>query len=288
MKVIRAGVLGFCMGVRRAVDLACAEAAHAAGSGKVFTLGPLIHNPRVLEELERQGVGFLENLPADLSGISVIIRAHGVSPITEQEIHSRGGRVVDATCPRVKAGQLKAGSLERAGYRLFLAGEAGHAEVLGIKGYAPGCFVVGNAGEARAAAAGLRVTEPDARTALIGQTTIRAEEYRSVADTIKEYFPRLEVVESICAATRDRQDSLRSLLDQVDAVVIAGGKESANTRRLFAIAEQREKPCVLAEAAGDIPAAFAAFQTVGLCAGASTPDSVIDEIEAALTEMNCG
>jgi 4-hydroxy-3-methylbut-2-enyl diphosphate reductase len=124
--------------------------------------------------------------------------------------------------------------------------------------------------------------ESGIKTALIGQTTISEEEYRSIGEAIKKYFPALEIIETICAATRERQDALRELLDKVDAVIIAGGKESANTRRLLAIAEKQGKPCALSESAADIPAGFAAFQTVGLCAGASTPDTVIDEIEDAL------
>ena len=284
MRVIRADVLGFCMGVRRAVELAYAE---AAGGGRVCTLGPLIHNPRVLDDLQKRGVEILDetNLPAGLHNAAVIIRAHGVSPAVEALIRERGGRVIDATCPRVKASQLKAKALAEAGYSLFLAGEERHAEIAGIRGYAAAasfCAVVGSATIAETAAAGLYAVRPDAKTALIGQTTISAEEYRATGDAIKRFFPNIEIAQTICAATAERQESLRRLLLQVDAVVIAGGKESANTRRLLAIALESEKPCVLAESAAGIPAAFAACKTVGVCAGASTPDAVIDEIERAL------
>lgn len=295
MKVIRAKVLGFCMGVRRAVDLARTEAARAA---RVFSLGPLIHNPRVLDELKRRGVDVLgeDELPRDLAGASLIIRAHGIGPRTETALRERGGRLIDATCPRVKASQLKAQSLAQAGYRLFLAGEAEHAEIIGVRGYAeagrrdlsPAACVVGNAAAAERAAAALRDTSPPGeavKTALIGQTTISAEEYRAIGGGIKKYFPDLEIIQTICAATTDRQDALRVLLEKVDALVVAGGKDSANTRRLLAIARERGKPCVLAESAGDIPPEFAAFQTLGICAGASTPDEVIDEIEQALESM---
>jgi 4-hydroxy-3-methylbut-2-enyl diphosphate reductase len=284
MRVIRADVLGFCMGVRRAVELAQAEAARG---GKVCTLGPLIHNPRVLEDLQKRGVEILdeENIPASLQNTAVIIRAHGVSPAIEARLWERGGRVIDATCPRVKMSQLKAQSLAEAGYSLFLAGEERHAEIAGIRGYAaaaPFCAVVGNAAMAETAAASRFSALPDAETALIGQTTISAEEYRATGEAIKQFFPRLEIAQTICAATAERQNSLRRLLGQVDAVIIAGGKESANTRRLLAIAAESGKPCALAETAAGIPAEFAVWKTVGICAGASTPDAVIDEIEQAL------
>lgn len=289
------------MGVRRALELAGAEADRAGGGG-VFTLGPLIHNPQALEALQNRGVKVIDEnrFPRDMDGASFIIRAHGISPQTETELRGRGGRVIDATCPEVKASQLKAKALVEAGYRLFLAGEAGHAELIGIRGYARAgagawaeasfCAVVGNAAEAEEAAAGLSVLSPSSaalrvKTALIGQTTISEEEYRAIGEGIKKYFPDLKIIQTICAGIRKRQDALRELLGKVDAVIIAGGKKSANTRRLLAIAEEQGKPCALVESAAVIPPGFSAFQTVGLCAGASTPDTVVDEIERALSTI---
>jgi 4-hydroxy-3-methylbut-2-enyl diphosphate reductase len=209
--------------------------------------------------------------------------------------------VVDATCPKVKASQLKAASLAKQGYRLFLAGEESHAEIAGIRGYAQDGWlnrdnadqsrqflqVVGGAEEAQTCAAELFAEDSSngglsAKTALIAQTTISAEEYQAIGEAISRYFPALEIVQTICAATRERQDSLRELLGKTDAVVIAGGKDSANSRRLLSIAEAAEKPCAIVESAGDIPPDFFRFETVGLAAGASTPDSVIDEIEDSL------
>ncbi|MCL2066270.1 MAG: 4-hydroxy-3-methylbut-2-enyl diphosphate reductase [Treponema sp.] len=294
MEVIRAAFLGFCMGVRRAVELAVAEAEHAGGApsaakGRVYTLGPLIHNPRVLSDLENLGVEILKNPSRQLAhdapdGSTLIIRAHGITCSLEEDLRSRGYRVVDATCPRVKASQLAAKKLTEAGCRLFLAGEASHAEIEGIVSYAGAgfCEVVENAEEAQTAAAKLYEREKDARTALIGQTTISPEEYVAVGEAIKKYFPALEIVPTICAATRDRLQSLEELLEKVDAVIIAGGRESANTRRLLAMAHNSGKPCVIAESAKDIPMVLYAFETVGLAAGASTPDSVIEEIEREL------
>jgi 4-hydroxy-3-methylbut-2-enyl diphosphate reductase len=220
------------MGVRRAVDIAHAEADRLASRSPlpVYTLGSLIHNPQVLEDLESRGVGILDEqlLPEDLQGSSVIIRAHGVSPQTEAELRKRGAAIIDATCPRVKASQLQAASFAKAGYRLFLAGEESHAEIAGIRGYyetsaesRPAqqkelfpslCVVMGSAAEAEKIAAGL-IAEPQQNTALIAQTTMSAEDYQAIGKAILRYFPDLEIVETICAATRERQDSLRELLD---------------------------------------------------------------------------
>jgi 4-hydroxy-3-methylbut-2-enyl diphosphate reductase len=300
MKIIRAKVIGFCMGVRRAVKIAYTQA--ESPKGKVYTLGPLIHNPNVLEDLKRRGVAILDeaDLPENLSGAVVIIRAHGVSPQTEAELCKRGAVVVDATCPKVKANQLKAASLAKEGYRLFLAGEEFHAEIAGIRGYAQEGWinrndaanrqflqVINSAAEAEISTSELFAEDsaphspiPNSqRTALLAQTTISAEEYQAIGDVVSRYVSGLEIIQTICAATRERQDSLRELLGKVDAVVIAGGKDSANTRRLLAIAQAAGKPCAIVESTNDIPPDFFKFETVGLAAGASTPDSVIDAIE---------
>jgi 4-hydroxy-3-methylbut-2-enyl diphosphate reductase len=288
MTIIRARVLGFCMGVRRAVELAEAQA-QTEGSA-VYTLGQLIHNPQVLANLEKQGVLTLENerlqqIPNNGKNCCVIIRAHGISPEAEKKLRGMECKIIDATCPNVKKNQLKTQELAHAGYSLFLAGESAHAEIEGITGYAssaPFCKAVINAWQARTEADALRKTNSNAKTALIGQTTISEEEYCKIGSEINKFFPNLKLVNTICAATAERQQALRELLTAVDAVIIAGGKESANTRRLLAIAQESGKPCVMVEQAAEIPENFYSFNTVGLCAGASTPDSLIDEIEAEL------
>jgi len=292
VKIVRAKVLGFCMGVRRAVELATSVAKHSAadGASSVYTLGSLIHNPKVLENLSAlgvQSVSSLEELPQN-EQISVIIRAHGISPEAEKDLRDKGFNIIDATCPKVKASQLKARELSKEGYYLFLAGEAEHAEVIGVMGYAssaPFCTVVGSEKESREAAFNLYNKNSNVKTALLGQTTISQYEYETIADEIKKYFPNLEVIQTICAATAERQQALRELLLEADAVIIAGGNESANTRRLFAIAQESGKPCVLAEDAAQVPKSFYDYNVVGLCAGASTPDSVVDEIENKLLSV---
>jgi 4-hydroxy-3-methylbut-2-enyl diphosphate reductase len=230
-----------------------------------------------------------DRLPRDLSGAVVIIRAHGISPHLEAELVSRGARIADATCPRVKASQLKAQALAGSGYRVFLAGEARHGEIAGIRGYAPGCTVVANGDEAALAAERLfqerQFQDPGARTALIGQTTISSDEYAAIGEAIRPFFPNLHVIDTICGATRDRQAALRELCGQVDAVLVAGGRESANTRRLLAIAEASGKPAWLVEHAGEVPAELASYAAAGLSAGASTPDEVIRAIETAIQAL---
>jgi 4-hydroxy-3-methylbut-2-enyl diphosphate reductase len=254
-------------------------------------MGPLIHNPQVQDDLKKRGVEILHetNLPQDLNGAVVIIRAHGISPALETELVSRGARLLDATCPKVNASQMKARALSRAGYRIFLAGEECHGEIIGIMGYAPGCIVVANPGEASTEAERLRETFPAdgkaaaaEKIALIGQTTISQDEYRAIGEGIRAFFPQLEVINTICGATRDRQEALAELCGQVDAVIVAGGRESSNTRRLLAIAQGLGKPAWLAESSAELPPEIYTRKRVGLSAGASTPDQVITGIEGAL------
>jgi 4-hydroxy-3-methylbut-2-enyl diphosphate reductase len=229
-----------------------------------------------------------DTLPPDLAGAAVIIRAHGISPSLEEELERRHAVLADATCPRVKKNQLTARSLWETGFSLFVAGEKQHGELAGLKAYAPGASVVSNPVEAGLAAAALARKNPGARTALIGQTTIGAGEYRAIDGAIRAVFPGLETVDSICPATRERQEALRELCSQVEALVIAGGRSSSNTRRLLDIALSLGKPAWLVESAaeiGPLTAEIARYRSAGLSAGASTPDSDIAEIEAVLAAL---
>ncbi|MDR1930783.1 MAG: 4-hydroxy-3-methylbut-2-enyl diphosphate reductase, partial [Treponema sp.] len=224
-------------------------------------------------------------LPPDLAGSVVIIRAHGISPAAEAELVKRGARIADATCPKVKANQLKARSLFEAGYELFLAGEARHAEIIGILGYAP-CRTVGGPEEAACAGAALFKEKPRARAALLGQTTISPGEYQAIAAAVKVFFPALEVIDTVCGAARDRQRSLRELCARAEIIIAAGGRDSANTRRLLAIARESGREAYQAESAADLPVEeLRRHTTAGLCAGASTPDSVIAGIEEKLRSL---
>jgi 4-hydroxy-3-methylbut-2-enyl diphosphate reductase len=288
------------MGVRRAVDLAEAELGRTP-LADVYSCGPLIHNPQTLASLEKRGLVILDEdspVPGARAAPAIIIRAHGVSPGVEADLRSRGFRIVDATCPRVKVSQNTARALAEEGRCVFIAGEKNHAEVKGIAGYVDaglpggkdgGCVIVGNAAEAGQAASSLFRRHPGAKTALIAQTTISEEEYAAIAEALKKHFPGMEVKNTICGATRERQDALRKLCGEVDAVVVAGSRESANTRRLLSIARDCGKPAWLAESAADLPPAepppFKKYGVVGLCAGASTPDDVVEEIFRALENI---
>jgi 4-hydroxy-3-methylbut-2-enyl diphosphate reductase len=177
-------------------DAALDEAA-LRKAGTVYATGSLIHNPQAMEALKRRGLEVLteEEIPADLRGAQVIIRAHGIGPGFENTLAGRGAMLVDATCPKVKASQIKARELCGQGYRVFLAGERRHAEIIGILGYAPDCVIVGSPAEAAAAAEKLSgELSPGSgalKTALVGQTTWDLAEYAAIAEAIRGWFPDL-------------------------------------------------------------------------------------------------
>jgi 4-hydroxy-3-methylbut-2-enyl diphosphate reductase len=204
-----------------------------------------------------------------------VIRAHGVPPELRERLDRLGARIVDATCPRVLASQRRARDFALRGYSVAIAGDAGHGEVTGISGYAPGAVVVGGPEEARAA----ELREP---VALIAQTTIKREEYEAIRDALAERFPYLEVVDSICPCTGERLAALEELAAEVDAIVVVGGRNSANTARLYSSALSLCRNAWLVETAAELPAEAFARERIGLTAGASTPESLIDEVEAAL------
>jgi 4-hydroxy-3-methylbut-2-enyl diphosphate reductase len=278
------------MGVRRAVELASRVAANARDR-RVYTLGSLIHNSRVLEDLKARGVESLEQerLPSNLEGSLIVVRAHGVAPEIEARLSARGAELVDATCPRVKASQRKALLLSQKGFHIFLAGEKHHAEIAGLRGYALAgngfCEVVEDAHEAEAAATALFARNSAAKTALIGQTTMNSVEYSGISAAIRRFFPETTVLDTICGATKERQDALCALCTEVDCMIIVGGRNSANTRHLLDIARAKGKRAFLVEDADEIASLSSeleGLETAGLSAGASTPDVVIAEVEQAL------
>lgn len=282
LKIIRADILGYCMGVRRAVE-AAERALLESPIRPVYTYGPLIHNPQALERLSSVGVitlgGDFASLPADFAGASVVIRAHGVPPAERKVLEERNARVVDATCPRVLLSQKRARSYHEKGYAVFLAGDRNHGEIAGIAGYAPGCTVLENRSDVE------RIGDWPERAVLISQTTIKQSEYDAIAEALAEHIRELVVLATICPATLERQKALEELARRVDAIIVVGGKHSANTVRLFQTARHLLNATWHIETPDEIPPEIAGYASVGITAGASTPDEVIDAVEQALQKV---
>lgn len=292
MKIIRSEVLGFCAGVRLAVDKAEKALAETKNTAEnpVYTFGPLIHNKIALDALEKKGLSILteENIENAKSG-TVIIRAHGVAPEIEEKLKESGFSIINATCPRVIVSQKKSADFAKKGYSVILAGDKNHGEVIGIKGWAEKAIREGGEGkfflvENCSDVEKLVNDGFSGKTVFLSQTTFSPSEFDKMAEILKSKISDLEVIKSICPATRERQTSLEKLCSQVDGIIVIGGKNSANSMRLFVTAEKLCKNACFIEKADEIPEIFFTFETVGITAGASTPDFIIEEVEQKLLD----
>lgn len=265
---------GVCYGVERALGMA--EKAAGEARKPVNTLGPLIHNPLVVNDLERIGVGTASNVSEVEEG-TLIIRAHGVVPSVVEDARVRGLDVLDATCPYVKKVHNAAERLVREGYQLIVVGESGHPEVEGIMGHAgDDAHVVSVPGD-------LDAIDLSRKVGVVVQTT---QTPGALADVVAELSKRtmdLRVINTICSATQERQDSAAELARRVDAMIVVGGKNSGNTRRLAEICTAACPKTHHIEDASEIEAAwFDGVSHIGVTAGASTPAS---HIERALVRI---
>jgi 4-hydroxy-3-methylbut-2-enyl diphosphate reductase len=242
----------------------------------VHTLGPLIHNRLVLEELEKKGVTQIDSVEEIEEG-TVIVRAHGIKPEVRKQLEGKGVTLVDATCPLVQKSQEIVETYSQRGYHIIIVGDKNHGEVQGLAGFAQRYTVISTPEEAQ-------IISLPSKVLVIGQTTIRREEYHRIAEIIKSRGQDVEIHDSICDSVEKRQKALRSLAAEVDALLVIGGKNSANTKNLFRSAQQLNKPVWHIESADEIPQEITRYERIGLSAGASTPDWVIDEIEVALED----
>ncbi len=276
MRIIKARDMGFCFGVRRAVDM-MKEA--AADGRQVTTLGMVVHNPQVVEQLENLGIHLKEDRRTDGVGTdTVAITAHGVGESTVRDIEAAGYQVIDTTCQFVSRSQRAAKHLAQAGFSVVIFGDPSHPEVKGVLGWTRGRGVV-IPGEDMA---GLPDYLPS-KVGVISQTTHTPERFaRFVSNLLTariDQITELRVVNVLCNATTSQQAATRELTEQVDLMIVVGGHNSANTRHLAELSRANGVETYHVETAGEIqPEWFTGHETVGITAGASTPDFSIDEV----------
>ena len=275
MQIILDEGAGFCFGVERALKMAGEESRDA--SGPIVTIGPLIHNPQVVEEMKRDGVKVAQE-GENLLDTTAIIRTHGVRPQEENRLHEAGNRVLDATCPYVKKSHEYAEVLRREDYHIVVIGDPNHPEIRGVLGYAGERVTV--------------ITQPEeanslphyAKVGVVVQTTYPIEKVQKVISKLVCRSTELRVFNTICDYTSDRQVSARKISSQVDLMYVVGGRNSANTNKLAEICKQQGTVTRHIEVAEEIdPRDLEGVERLGISAGASTPDdriaSVIDRIE---------
>jgi 4-hydroxy-3-methylbut-2-enyl diphosphate reductase len=279
MKIILAEYCGFCYGVKRAVQIA----EQAIGTDqRICTLGPIIHNPQLVEKLRRQGVGVVDNLDEIETG-TVIIRSHGVGPQVYQTAQAKQLTVIDATCPHVKQAQQQAADFYHAGYQVIIIGEKQHPEVQSIAAWTDNnAFIVESVAEAVA-----KPLPNCEKVGIVSQTTFSSELFEAIVAALRTKYAELAVKRTICTATDQRQAAAVKTAVKVEIMLVIGGKNSANTCRLAAVARETGKKTYHIETAQELISAwFHGIKTVGITAGASTPDWIIEEVIYKVEEMD--
>jgi len=279
MEVLLAHEYGFCFGVERAVEMV--EDALAEGGGPIRSLGPLIHNAQEMERLGGKGVSTID-APAEADEHTVaVIRAHGVTPQVQRELEQRAAQVIDATCPFVTRVQHLAERAAQQGRDVVVAGNPDHPEMIGVVGYAPNnTYVVRDAQEVAAL--------PPLRAPLVvSQTTIKLQTFLEVAEAVRaKTDTEPQVVNTICSATRDRQDAARALAGEVDVFYVIGGRHSSNSVKLLAVCQEQCGKSFLIETPAEINCAdVMGAERVGVTAGASTPNWLIEQVVQRLHEI---
>ena len=275
MEIMRAQAMGFCFGVRDAIKVV--RELGQAGT-PIFTLGAIVHNPQIAEELERVNVHVIDDLDEAPPDSIVAITAHGAPPNLQEEAEARGLRVIDTTCPLVTRIQKTALDLVNQRHSVLIYGDAKHKEVRGIVGWTGGRAKVITSME------DLRDWQPTRRVDLISQSTSNVEKFIALArDLVGEMVARgveVRVINTICKPTKERQGAVRELAREVDVVIAIGGWASANTRKLVVAAKEEGTAAYQVERLDELkPEWFDGAERVGITAGASTPDEVIDMVE---------
>lgn len=277
-RILLARSAGFCFGVKRAISMAN-ETAGAAADLPIRSLGPLIHNPQAVEDLEKKGVHVVHSVDEIPCG-QVIVRSHGITRSEHDALVGKGVRIIDATCPFVNKAQQHARSLSREKYAVIVVGDPNHPEVKSIVSYIePGVPILTSVQEIREKG-GIR------KAGIVAQTTQSFENLMLfVAEALKK-FPEVRVYNTICHATIQRQKESVAVAGKVDVMIVVGGRNSANTRRLAEICREINPETHHVETAEELPeGVVAGKEGVGVTAGASTPQWIVDDLVARIEEI---
>jgi len=278
-EVLLAEPRGFCAGVDRAIDIV--EHALQKFGAPIYVRHEIVHNTHVVEDLRQRGAIFIESLDEVPEGATLVFSAHGVPKSVEHEAQVRGFRVFDATCPLVTKVHVEVAKLHREGYDFIMVGHKGHPEVEGTMGQlSTGIYLV----EDEADVAALQLPQTD-KIAVVTQTTLSVDDAAGILAAIRARFPQVRAPkqQDICYATQNRQDAVTLLSPQVDVVVVVGSPTSSNSNRLRDVAAKFGTPAYMVDHAGELrPEWFEGKSRVGLTAGASAPDVLVQEVIAHL------
>ena len=276
MKVTLAKSAGFCFGVKRAVEMVYKE---AETGKKVYTLGPIIHNEQVVQDLEQKGVRVIDT-PEELSkaeAATVIIRSHGISADVYHQLEDKKVRIVDATCPFVSKIHRIVEKKYQEGSCIVIVGNANHPEVEGINGWCNGAAtVIGSVSEAENYS-----QEPARKLCVVAQTTFNYKKFKDIVDILSKKSYDIDVMNTICNATEERQTEAAAIAGDSDAMIVIGGKHSSNTQKLYEICKNVCPDTHFIQTLDDLDLKqFQSFRSVGITAGASTPNTIIKEVQS--------
>ena len=275
-KVNVAKSAGFCFGVKRAIDMVYEE---AAKGGKVYTLGPVIHNEQVVSDLESKGVKVVDNIESLDAGqdTTVIIRSHGVPEEIINRLKEKNIRIVDATCPFVSKIHHIVKEKYNEGYHIVVIGNAKHPEVEGVCGWCGNSAdVIGSVEEA-----GKYSNYKDKKLCVVSQTTFNYKKFQDIVDILVKKSYDIVVMNTICNATEERQTEAGTIARQSDAMLVIGGKHSSNTQKLFEICKRVCPDTYFIQTLDDLDLKkLQSFRSVGITAGASTPNNIIKEVQS--------
>jgi len=278
MKIYLADYAGFCFGVERAINIVKEQ---SNIKDNVRTLGPIIHNPQVVKQFEDNGVLVESDAEKLDSSHSVVLRSHGITKSTYEKLKKNNVDIIDATCPFVNKAHAEAAKLSGDGYDVVVLGEADHPEVKGIVSYIKGKYhVISDEKD-------IEDIDLDSKVGLIAQTTQNREVFNRVRRALEHRAKELKVVNTICNATNLRQHAAKKLAKSVDLMLVIGGKNSGNTTRLFKICRELCTNTYHIETASELTKdMFDNIENIGITAGASTPDFLIEEVLEYINEVN--
>jgi 4-hydroxy-3-methylbut-2-enyl diphosphate reductase len=280
MKILVAEEAGFCFGVKRALKLINE---YQRQGKKIQTIGPLIHNIPVLNDLASRGVNYASSLAGIDKEKTLCISTHGLSRDSELRLRRKGIATLDATCPLVKKGQKIIERLGKEGSRVVLVGDKDHPEIIAARSYAAAVTVINSLAEARALPRGREMH-------VVAQTTLNTEFFKDVIAVLMDKTEKLHVFNTICQATLERQQAVKKLAPKVDALIVIGSKISSNTKKLFQIARERNRNVMQIETCADLQkrralAKLKKFRTIGISAGASTSPQELDNVKNFLRKL---
>ncbi len=278
MKIRLAKSAGFCFGVKRAIDLSLKT---ASGKSNVYMLGDIVHNEEVVRQIQKAGIKKIKTLVCGKNRL-LLMRAHGAGQKVFQRARNLGYKILDATCPMVKEIHRIANVMEAKNYRIIIIGDKNHEEVLGIVGQLRQKPIVISDKDSLP----LTCVKKIKKACVVVQSTQNLQKALSIFKTLKKYIPNLRFYNTVCRPTRLKQKEIRRMPKESDIMIIIGSKESANTRRLYEISKSLNEKSYWINAARDIKKEwFSGADSVGVSAGASTPDTIIQKVIAYLKKI---